>query len=626
MPRFPLRRAHLIAPFGVGSMATFPDGASLMVAGLDHWFKADGGTILDLDEYRVEEWRLQRRLGVREFRLPPDHRRRRRGDSGVQSNIGLRVPAVRFPEIHVCSRCNTLTTVPATERGRQVCPACEREGRRSTITQTQFVAMCDKGHVQDLPFREWVHRDVAPVCRAPIRLFGSSGSSLVSVMVECECGARRNLSGITEALDDDRTVLSHRLASGEGDRELLCRGARPWLGRRAEEGCERPLRAGLRSATNTYFAQVITSVYVPREQHGVAPEVLARLVVPPASSWIEAARDAGGTPTTELLQKRFPGLIPDAVDAIALDRFLAGPVEGEEEVEEDSVPEDETAFRALELEAMSRVRSDETLTVRYRDRTEYEAARLPGIAAVGLVDRLRVTRVFAGFSRIMSAGADDLEERRRRMRMLWAAPPARGKEWLPCAIVNGEGILLRLDEEALAAWEADAAVVARAGRLDELARRAAERRERPHEPIEARRVLLHTLAHLLIVQLAFESGYSATSLNERLYASGAERMAGMLIYTAAGDSEGTLGGLVRLGRPGQLEPILGRAIERSRWCSSDPICSELGESGGQGPDSCNLAACHDCAIVSETSCETGNRHLDRALVSDPGYGFFRALL
>ena len=623
MPRFPLRRAHLIAPFGVGSMSTFPNGTSLMVAGLDHWFKADGGTVLDLDEFRVEEWRLQRRLGVRELRLPPDHRRPRRGGDGVVPNTGIRIPAVRFPEVHVCPRCNTLTTVPATERGRQICPACERDGRKVGVTQTQFVAMCDQGHVQDLPFREWVHRDVSPLCRAPIRLFGSSGSSLVSVMVECECGARRNLSGITESIDDERTVLSHRLASSDGGGELLCRGSRPWLGRRADEGCDRPLRAGLRSATNTYFAQVITSVYVPREQQGVPPDVMARLSVPPASTWIATVRDVDGTPTTAALRRRFPGLLPETVDEASLDRYLAG-VEPDEA--EEAVPEDETAFRSLELAAMSRPRNDLTLTVRYRDPSEYDLTRLPALGAVGLVDRLRVTRVFAGFTRVMSVGADDLEQRRRRIRMLWSSPPAPGREWLPCAIVNGEGILLRLDEERLREWETSPDVIERTGRLDELARRAAERRGRAHEPIESRFVLLHTLAHLLIVQLAFESGYSATSLNERLYTSRGEGMGALLIYTAAGDSEGTLGGLVRLGRPGLLEATLQRAVERSRWCSSDPICSELGASGGQGPDSCNLAACHDCAIVSETSCETGNRHLDRALVSDPRFGLFREML
>jgi hypothetical protein len=239
-------------------------------------------------------------------------------------NTGIRIPAVRFPEVHVCPRCNTLTTVPATERGRQICPICERDGRKVGITQTQFVAMCDQGHVQDLPFREWVHRDVSPPCRAPIRLFGASGSSLVSVMVECECGARRNLSGITESIDDERTVLSHRLAGSEGGGELLCRGSRPWLGRRADEGCDRALRAGLRSATNTYFAQVITSVYVPREQQGVSPDVMARLAVPPASTWIATVRDVDGTPTTSALRRRFPGLLPETVDDASLDRYLAG--------------------------------------------------------------------------------------------------------------------------------------------------------------------------------------------------------------------------------------------------------------------------------------------------------------
>ncbi len=35
MARHPLRRSQLVRPFGVGSMSTFPDGVSLMVAGLD---------------------------------------------------------------------------------------------------------------------------------------------------------------------------------------------------------------------------------------------------------------------------------------------------------------------------------------------------------------------------------------------------------------------------------------------------------------------------------------------------------------------------------------------------------------------------------------------------------------
>jgi len=100
-------------------------------------------------------------------------------------------------------------------------------------------------------------------------------------------------------------------------------------------------------------------------------------------------------------------------------------------------------------------------------------------------------------------------------------------------------------------------------------------------------------------------------------------MAGLLIYTASGDSEGTMGGLVRQGEQGRLENSIVRALRTAAWCSSDPVCSE---SSGQGPDSCNLAACHSCALLPETSCEEGNRLLDRVIVigspKEPALGFF----
>ena len=120
------------------------------------------------------------------------------------------------------------------------------------------------------------------------------------------------------------------------------------------------------------------------------------------------------------------------------------------------------------------------------------------------------------------------------------------------------------------------------------------------------------LRHLLIARLSFEAGYGMSSIRERIYSSpkGSEhRMGGMLLYTAAGDADGTLGGLVGLGRSGMLERVVAGALEDARWCGSDPICME---SRGQGPDSLNLAACHACALLPETSCEFQNRTLESA--------------
>jgi hypothetical protein len=618
--RHPLRRSQLVRPFGVGSMSTFPDGVSLMVAGLDHWFDGSGpGNHIDLDEFIVEEWRLERRLRVDHLRLPPDLRPAR--GARDRPNLDLTIPAVRFPEMHVCQRCSTLTQVPATERGRVRCPSCEADGRWGSLTQVQFVAMCEAGHIQDFPFREWVHRSVSPACHLPMRLYGSSGSSLVSVFVECGCTKRRNLAGITDAVGEGRTVLSHRLASREGPEQgdgYLCAGARPWLGRHDREGCDHPIRAGLRSASNTYFPSTAASVYVPREQAGVPADVAAKLELPPVSTWIRTLRDVGVEPTASQLRGKYPGLVPDPLEDAALDAWLRGEDGDGPELEDSS----EEAFRVLEYEALSSPRSDRQLTVRQLPLDGYDSWLVDVVDRISLVERLRVTTAFTGFGRI--GGDVDMtpEELGRRTQMLWADPPA-GRSWLPASIVYGEGIFLRFDLDRLAAWESRPEVAERSGRLEDLYRRVTERRKVSDRDIPPRFVLLHTLAHLLIDQLAFEAGYSSTSLAERLYVSEHRKMAGILVYTAAGDSEGTLGGLVRLGRPGLLEPILRRAIDRSRWCSSDPVCSELAEAGGQGPDSCNLAACHDCAVLPETACEEFNRFLDRHLVSRADVGYLR---
>ena len=86
-----------------------------------------------------------------------------------------------------------------------------------------------------------------------------------------------------------------------------------------------------------------------------------------------------------------------------------------------------------------------------------------------------------------------------------------------------------------------------------------------------RYVLLHSLSHALIRQFAMECGYSTASIRERIYSHppGGEKepMAGILLYTAAPDSEGTLGGLVARGEPMALGAISTRP---SKPCGSAP--------------------------------------------------------
>jgi hypothetical protein len=242
------------------------------------------------------------------------------------------------------------------------------------------------------------------------------------------------------------------------------------------------------------------------------------------------------------------------------------------------------------------------------------------------VDVLRETRALRGFTRVrddvlkLSVGKSLLRRR--------SLPP--DQDWLPAYVVKGEGVYFELDPENLAAWEARAEVQARADKITQHYGQVASQRGLQNRTLSPRFVLLHTLGHLLINQLVFACGYSSASLRERLYVSTTpgREMAGLLIYTAAGDSEGTMGGLVRMARPDNLRSVFASALSDARWCSTDPVCMDAGEKG-QGPDSCNLAACHGCALLPETSCEEFNRFLDRGMVigtfEDPSLGLFADL-
>lgn len=248
---------------------------------------------------------------------------------------------------------------------------------------------------------------------------------------------------------------------------------------------------------------------------------------------------------------------------------------------------------------------------------------------VGLLDTLRETRVLKGFSRLYARPKKPDEYRD----LMWRnAPQREGERWLPATMVYGEGIFLRFSANRLTQWEC-AWGLKQQDRLGAIQRNlllAAERRGVDAEKVNARRVMIHTFAHMLINQLVMESGYGSSSLRERIYWSepskGDPGMAGLLIYTASGDSEGSMGGLVRMGEPGRLETVVRKALENGLWCSSDPVCIE---SKGQGPDNCNLAACHSCALLPETSCELQNRLLDRGTVLGtlecPGMGYFSGL-
>ena len=623
-----IRRAQLIAPFGVGAMSVVRDGTATICCGLDHWFKNedDGSPVKDISEFQINEWRLQRQLKVSYFLRPPDHRRPpQNAPPAVNSN--LTVPFLRFPRWHFCSRCRQLSQQHQGAPGRLPCFNCRQKGRRATLAQVPFIAICANGHLQDFPWNEWAHRSASPQCTKPLKLIATGGASLASQRVTCDCGAKRNLGRITEA-KDDKTFLSSAL--DESGQDFLCTGMQPWHNNTATVPCNLPLKGSLRSASNVYFADIKSSIYIPRGTREVPAKLIALMEMVPISTYITVLRAVKMLSATTLRQQCGKILEPfsDSVIEAGLNLISAGSTAPSEDKATVTGDDPLTSFRREEFNVLTTRRNEDMLTIRDTNLADYEKDISKYLSGIWLIETLRETRVLAGFTRIFPDNTQTLEERKQ---LLWRDAPSDNESWLPGYDVYGEGIFISLNEQLLAESEWVKNAEKRIRLLNVHVAEMRKSRDLPPRILSPRFVLTHTLSHLIINRLTFECGYSSASLRERLYVSDNPKapMAGVLIYTAAGDAEGTMGGLVRMGKPGSFEPLLRRAVETSRWCSSDPVCMEIGGTSGQGPSNCNLAACHSCALIPETACEEFNRYLDRGLliggIANPNNGFFKNL-
>lgn len=632
-----IRRAQLVTPFGVGAMSVLVNGTSVITAGLDHWYEVGDSGTLALEEYQEHDWRLERRLRVSEFRLPPDYRYQ--GSGSDLRNVKLTVPVLRFPRWCFCIYCKRLKLSTLTMQQQEVCPDKDHADRKykPRMSQVPFVAVCTLGHLDDFPFDKWVHRSAFPACKGTLRLASRGGGGLEGQIVTCDgCGKERSLRGITEggrraATGEEHTTLTDHLSSPSDP--YYCTGARPWLGQ-LDGPCGQPMRGALRAAGNVYFPKVESSIYLPRKEGAVTAEMHQLMGHPAVSGTMRTLHGIFGADLkVEMLRENLlknvpPELFRPISDAELLDGYRDLFGVGEEQSDPDDGAETEL------LTGDDEWRHPEFTRIRETPKDDYLSATDPGthpelqdhLSRVRSVDVLRETRALRGFTRVR----DDVLKLSVGKSLLRREPLIPSQDWLPAYVVKGEGIFFELNPRRLAAWEARAEVQDRADRISRQYGQVASQRGLQARVLTPRFVLMHTLGHLLINELIFTCGYSSASLRERLYVSTAadRQMAGILIYTAAGDSEGTMGGLVRMARPENLRSVMVGALRDARWCSTDPVCMDAGEKG-QGPDSCNLAACHGCALLPETSCEEFNRFLDRGLVvgtfSRPDLGYFADL-
>jgi hypothetical protein len=599
------RVSQIVSTFGPGAMIDLPT-RSVVVGGLELW-DMRSGSFTPIPEPRVTT-RLEQLL-------------KKQGRLDQAKSLSLRTPPVSdgrldrlpgsviapvFPAYFVCEQVDVVNIGGKPARRRRLVrwqdldPRGGRRkfiddgGRKSEVTPIRFVGACENGHLQDIDWKWVVHGGEA--CLEPmwVEERGTSADP-ADMTVVCGCGKQMSLQTLFQP---------GRLGN--------CRGERPWLRDRDPTGCTQRLKLLTRTATNTYFPQVYTVISLP-----TAEDELTRLVHELSAELtnVQSAQDLSAA-------KRFNSKVAAALGTYSDEDIFARLVQ----IREGAIAESGGSPKLSEFDVFASGRAEigqnSPTTKLYaqtlpRDTWADQGANidLSAIKNLVAVHRLREVSCLYGFTRFEAAptSADgEIEDVQLAVR---GAPIAIDADWLPAVEQFGEGMFIHFDESRIADW---------------LRRDAATRREKllagyghwctrftgkpPSYPGTAY-ILLHSLSHALMAEIALDCGYPASSLKERVYAlssstsGGVPDRCGILIYTATAGAQGTLGGLV--GTAPRFAQILRGALDRAAICSNDPVCADHEPDNRSGDRATHGAACHGCL---ETSCEMRNLFLDRNLL------------
>ncbi len=597
-----IRPSQLLFTYGIGAIVDLPE-LSVIVTGLEDWPSQPQVSREIVEDRLLAAIRSKIWPQVACFRSPPVV-----ADSGFPKHPFDKttltgVPVATFPRWMVCPACRLLASLDTElfvlkhdhfrlNRAYYIHENCNR-AKKPTVVPARFLVACEEGHLDDFPWRQFVHGAEA-LCKAPLlRLYeqGPSGEAR-DLTVKCDpCGQQRRLSQ----------------AFGRRNREKmpLCLGRRPHLRDYDAKGCDRHMRPIVLGASNSWFPIVFSSMAIPSATAKIdqlVEEQWATLKAVTSLEVVTAFKAVGQL--GPLSQYADDEIWP----AIERKRQPAG--------DEDN--SDVADLKAPEWQVLTQF--DPGLNSRdFRLNPAPSPAAYAGLLPhIVLVERMREVRAITGFTRLDSPG--ELTETGADDEIKIAPLSRKAPHWLPAVEVRGEGIFIQFDEAKIRAWLKREAVKKRneAFFSSHIRWRKARFIENPADYYPSLRyVLLHTFSHALMRQLAMEAGYSSASIRERIYSRQPGDpngpMAGLLIYTAAPDSEGTLGGLVKLGQPGELERHITAALDTASLCASDPTCAEHPPS--LSGISLHAAACHACLFTPETSCERGNRYLDRSVLS-----------
>lgn len=507
-----------------------------------------------------------------------------------------------------------------------------------TLVQIPILLICKNGHISDIP---WYQLFCAGIDGRREDMKNPQGFELFDYPCQdCETGGKHELQWIENRSNSEswgtlKCRKCGRTYSLEGIMNVhpFCKAETPWngIGTRETQPCSGVggqrgvMQMALVTSNSVYYANSFSSLYIPPQylNVGILPSHMQRALDLLLTRWYpnavrtrpELTKDdyIGNLDLVEKASDSDIELTPEEADVIK-SRFT----ENEEDVADayEKYRYDEYSVFSGNNRSMPDVAGLEFEDVNLLA-DEWPDELRPYFKKIQQIHTLAVTMTQLGFSRVsMPVAVRNNGTVEREYGQKIYSQPAERVYALPANQSFGEGIFFEFNRVLVDEWATTHNELF-AIRYDQPAGDIGQELKSEMNQYGAPQFyLLHTFAHIILKELEFSCGYPTSSMKERLYYS--DRMCGVLIYTADG-SEGSMGGLVWQGQPRLMGNIIKSAISHATECSSDPLCWEQDEQ-------LNLAACFSCCLVSETSCEKRNLALDRRILVDEQFGFFKALV
>ncbi|MFA6851446.1 MAG: DrmB family protein, partial [Selenomonadaceae bacterium] len=462
-----IRPNQLITTFGPGAIIDAVND-SLTVLDLSYWGKSNLGK-------EIYDTRLASYMNVRHFYMPK---------TGGKQDL----PVIAFPYYHVCSnkRCQCLFDMRENfdletykeNNGQVKCPVCGWNAYPS-----RFITVCEDGHMDDFPWRWWVHKGKTS-CKGTLSLVSNGQtSSLAELTVKCSCGAKRTMAGAMqkENFDGLNCTANHP--------------HRPFLHMK-NKTCTKFVIPSQRGASNVYFSVTRSAISIPPWTDPINDIVSENRIV--IENYEQDFGEAG-------LQKSYEKFFAPAYTRKEFDAAYKRLKDNVKEY---------TELKEMEYKAITHHED-----VAYQHNVKYFKAEeesvveslKPYIMRVIKIQRLREVRVLTGFTRLEAPEPEIDDDGQNHIVKLQCGET--DEKWLPAVEINGEGIFIELNKETVATWIQNSKVAERSKMYEGFYAAYCEKRGwQNYKTRDAQYVLLHTLSHILIKEMAIKSGYSSTAI------------------------------------------------------------------------------------------------------------------